>query len=186
MDINEAICARRSVRHDTGQALDQDALRRLIDAAIHAPSAMNLQPWSFTVVRDQNLLDRISGDAKAHMLATMPVDAQSGHFRSMLADPGYHIFYHAPALILIAGRAPQQWIIEDCALAAENLMLAAHGAGLGSCWIGFAQSFLNTQEGRNSPGLAPDSVPVAPIIVGYPKGASAAVPRKEAQICWID
>jgi nitroreductase len=186
MDINEAIFGRHSTRDYTDQALDQPALRRLIDAAIQAPSAVNLQPWTFTVVRDQSLLDRISHDAKAHMLATMPVNAQSSHFRSMLGDAAYHIFYHAPALILISATAPGQWIVEDCALAAENLMLAAHGDGLGSCWIGFAQSFLNTPQGRNMLGLAPDSVPVAPIIVGHPKTTPAAVPRKEPEIRWID
>lgn len=50
-------------------------------------------------------------------------------------------------------------------------MLAAHAAGLGSGWIGFAQSFLNTSDGKNALGLPPAWVPVAPIIVGYPKPA---------------
>jgi len=41
--------------------------------------------------------------------------------------------------------------VEDCALAAENLMLAAHGVGLGSCWIGLAQGLLNTPDGNKDP-----------------------------------
>jgi Nitroreductase family len=44
-------------------------------------------------------------------------------------------------LILIAATSPGPWVIEDCALAAENLMLAAYAAGLGARWIGFAQGF---------------------------------------------
>jgi S1-C subfamily serine protease len=50
-------------------------------------------------------------------------------------------------LILISAVRQGPWVVEDCALAAQNMMLAAHGSGFGACWIGFAQSFLNTEEG---------------------------------------
>jgi nitroreductase len=185
MDLIEAITGRRTVREYTTEAVDDQAIRRLIDAAVQAPSAVNQQPWTFTVIRDQAVLDRISRDAKSHMLATMPPSPNSDHFRSLLNDPGFHIFYHAPALILISASAEGPWIVEDCALAAENLMLAAYAAGLGACWIGFAQSFLNTSEGKNALGLPAAWVPVAPIIVGHPKAAPPPVPRKEPVVRWI-
>ena len=185
MDINEAISGRRSTREYTAQAVDEQSIRRLIDAASRAPNAVNQQPWTFTVVRDQGLLDRISRDAKSHMLATMPAGAQSDHFRSLLSDPNFHIFYRAPVLILISAIAQGPWIVEDCALAAENLMLVAYALGLGTCWIGFAQSFLNTSDGKKELGLPATWVPIAPIIVGYPKAASAPVPRKEPEIRWV-
>jgi len=170
MDLNNAIAGRRSVRDYTSQGVGEDVIQNLIDSAVHAPSAVNQQPWTFTVVRDQNVLERISKDAKSHMLATMPVGGHSNHFASRLGDPNFHIFYHAPILILISASAQGPWIVEDCALAAENLMLAAYAIGLGSCWIGFAQSFLNTSAGKNMLGLPDDWVPIAPIIVGHPKG----------------
>jgi nitroreductase len=184
MDIKEAISGRRSVREYTAQAVDEATIRRLIDAAVLAPSAVNQQPCTFTVVRDQALLDRISSAAKSHMLATMPNDAHSSHFKSILSDPHFHIFYHAPALILISVKSPGPWIVEDCALAAQNLMLAAYAEGLGSCWIGFAQSFLNSPEGKTIAGLDGPCVPVAPIIVGHPKAAMPPVPRKSPDIRW--
>jgi nitroreductase len=137
------------------------------------------------VVRDHGVLDRISRDAKSHMLATMPSSLHSDHFRSLLNDPNFHIFYHAPVLILISAAAQGPWIVEDCALAAQNLMLAAHAAGLGTCWIGFAQSFLNTPNGKKALDLPAAWVPVAPIIVGHPKAASSLVPRKEPQVRWV-
>jgi nitroreductase len=185
MDINEAITGRRAVRDYTEQAIDERTIRSLIDAAIHAPSAVNQQPWTFTVVRDQSVLDRISHDAKAHMLATMPAGPHSDHFQALLDDPGFHIFYRAPVLILIAAVAEGSWIVEDCALAAENLMLAAYAAGLGSCWIGFAQTFLNSAEGKDVLGLPAAWVPVAPIIVGHPKAAPPSILHKEPEIRWI-
>ena len=64
-------------------------------------------------------------------------------------------------------------------------MLAAYAVGLGSCWIGFAQSFLNTPAGKSMLGLPAAWVPVAPIIVGHPKGSPPSVPRKEPVIRWV-
>jgi nitroreductase len=189
MDIGEVIWGRRSTREYTSQTIEEPTIRRLIEAAIQAPNAVNDQPWTFSVVRNQALLDRISHDAKAHMTATMPADkiarARAEHFRSTLSDPAFQIFYHAPVLILISGRAPDSWIVEDCALAAENLMLMAHSLGLGTCWIGFAQSYLNTPAGKQVLGLPESSVPVAPIILGHPRSPPAAVPRKQPDVRWI-
>jgi nitroreductase len=189
MDIAEAISGRRSTREYKSQVLDEKSIRRLIDAATQAPNAVNQQPWTFTVVRDQALLNQVSRDAKAHMLATMPAEMAAGaraeHFRTTLGDPAFQIFYHAPVLIVISGKPPGSWIVEDCALAAENLMLMAYSMGLGSCWIGFAQSYLNTPAGKKMLGLPDSWVPVAPVIVGYPSARPAAVARKEPEVRWV-
>ena len=185
MDLNKAITGRRSVRSYTTQVVDERIIRRLIDAAVHAPSAVNQQPWTFTVVRDQSRLDRISRDAKSYMLSTMPAGPHSDHFQSLLHDSNFQIFYRAPVLIVISANGQGPWIVEDCALAAENLMLAAYAAGLGSCWIGFAQSFLNTLEAKTMLGVPVAWIPVAPIVVGYPKSAPPPVPRNEPEIRWV-
>jgi nitroreductase len=185
MDLSEAISGRRSTRDFTAQAMDDESIRRLIDAAVHAPNASNGQPWTFTVVRDQGLLDRVSEAAKVHLLATLPAGPQSDRYRTSLSDPDFQIFYHAPVLILISGVAQAPWVVEDCALAAENLMLAAYAQGLGTCWIGFAQGYLNTAEGKNALGLPTTCVPVAPIIVGHPGAVPAPVARKEPEIRWV-
>ena len=121
---------------------------QLIDAAIQAPSAVNQQPWSFCVVRDQAVLAHISNEAKAHMLRTSPA-ALLHHFQELLSNPNFHIFYHAPALVLISSVAESPWAVENCSLAAENLMLAARAAGLGTCWIGFAQSLAGNAGGKS-------------------------------------
>lgn len=185
MDLNEAIVSRRTIREYTAQAVEEQTIRALIDAAVHAPSAVNQQPWIFTVVRDQIVLDRISRGAKAHMLATLMDSPHADRFRSRLSDPDFQIFYHAPALILISATSEGPWIVEDCALAAENLMLAACAVGLGTGWIGFAQSYLNTPPGKQALGLPAACVPVAPIIVGHPNARPGLVPRNAPKIRWI-
>jgi len=184
MDLREAIYTRRAVREFTADPVDEKILRQLIDAAVQAPSAVNQQPWSFCVVRDKELLARISRDAKTHMLRTSPA-ALSHHFQEILTDPKFDIFYHAPALVVISSVAESPWAVENCSLAAENLMLAARAAGLGTCWIGFAQTWLGTPEGKAALSLPTGYVPVAPIIVGHPKTAPPPVPRKEPEIRWI-
>ena len=187
MDIMEAIYSRRAVREFTDEPVDEKTLRQLIDAAIQAPSAVNQQPWSFSVVLDKALLGRISREAKAHMLKTTPAGllSHSRHFQEILNDPKFDIFYHAPALVVISAVAKSPWIVEDCALAAENLMLVAHALGLGTCWIGFSQDWLGTSEGKAALNLPSTYVPVAPIIVGHPKSALLPVARKEPEIHWI-
>ena len=184
MDLKEAIYTRRAVREFTAEPVDDQTLRQLIDAAVQAPSAVNQQPWSFCVIRDKALLARISNEAKAHMLRTSPA-ALSHHFQEFLNDPKFDIFYRAPALIVISSAAESPWTVENCALAAENLMLAARAAGLGTCWIGFAQTWLGTPEGKAALNLPAKYAPVAPIIVGHPKSAASAVPRREPEIRWI-
>jgi nitroreductase len=175
------------VREFTAEPVDEKTLRQLIDAAMQAPSAVNEQPWLFSVVLDQALLARISREAKAYVLKTTAVGllSHSRHFQEILNDPKFDIFYHAPALIVISAVTKGPWAVEDCALAAENLMLAARALGLGTCWIGFSQGWLGTAEGHAALRLPPDCLPVAPIIVGHPKSAPPAVARKEPQIQWI-
>ena len=185
MDINAAIAGRRSTRDFTAQVVDDETIRRLIDAAVLAPSASNGQPWTFTVVRDQALLDRISAAAKSHLLATLPTGPEHDRRRASLTDEGFQLFYHAPALIVISGRSHGPWVAEDCSVAAQNLMLTAHSLGLGTCWIGLSQSYLNTADGKAVLDLPDAWVPVAPIIVGYPKAAIAPTTRNEPEIRWV-
>lgn len=64
-------------------------------------------------------------------------------------------------------------------------MLAARAAGLGTCWIGFAQTWVGTPEGKAALGLPLDCLPVAPIIVGHPTSFPPAVPRKPPETSWI-
>jgi len=185
MDLKEAIYSRRSVREFTAEPVSESIIRGLIDAAIQAPSAVNQQPCSFCVVRDKDVLATISREAKAHMVRTTPVGLMSHHFSEILNDANFHIFYHAPVLILISTVTEMPWAVEDCALAAENLMLAARAAQLGTCWIGFAQSWLGTPEGKALVKLPTAYKPVAPIIVGHPKSAPPPVPRKEPEIRFV-
>jgi nitroreductase len=185
MELLEAIYQRRAVRSFKKLPVAEDMLQELIDAAIQAPSAVNAQPWVFTVIRNAALLDKISTASKQHMLTALGGTSAMHGFREYLGNPDFHIFYHAPVLVLISVHG-RDWAVEDAALAAQNLMLTAHDQGLGSCWIGFAQRWLATEEGRRFIDLPSDCLPVAPIIVGHPDSVTPPVTRKAPVIRWMD
>src|ERR1022692_3969820 len=109
MDIIEAIYSRRAVREYTAEPVNEKLLRQLIDAAIQAPSAVNQQPWTFSVVRDKELLAEISNKAKAHMLKTSPMGLASPHFQEVLSNANFNIFYHASVLIVITSVMQIPW-----------------------------------------------------------------------------
>jgi nitroreductase len=176
---------RRAVREFTRELVDHEKVRFVIAAAVQAPSAMNRQPWSFVVVEDQAALDRYSRAAKAHLLETLREDSPLGQYRALLAEPSFHLFYHAPALIVICATSAEEGTAEDCCLAAENLMLAAHGADLGTCWIGFARSWLDLAVGRKELGIPSHYIPVAPIAIGHPKVSMPPVSRQHPDIRWL-
>lgn len=185
MELELAIRGRRAVRQFTADGVDDAAILELIDAAIQAPSAVNEQPWSFYVCRRREHLQQINLGAKAHLLRTTAGAAAVGSFQQMLADPATDIFHGAPALIVIASHVDSMWSTEDCALAAQNLMLTAYALGLGTCWIGSVRDFLRTAEGRSLLDLAPQHVAVAPIIFGHPRSIPQAGSRKPADIHWV-
>ena len=185
MEILDAIRRRRAVRDYKPENAPAALLRQVIAAASWAPSAMNEQPWQFTVVTDRSLMGEISSQAKLFMLKSVAAMPRSGHFQDILGDPHFNIFYNAPALIVISAEAQGQWCVEDCALAAENAMLAAFDLGLGSCWIGFAQGWLNSAAGLDALGLPRGHRVVAPIIMGYSKVEPPPVARKSPAIHWI-
>jgi nitroreductase len=102
----------------------------------------------------------------------------------MLAEPTFNIFYGASCLIVVCARPPVQQSMEDCCLAAQNLLLAAHAQGLGTCWIGFARPWLELAETRTELAIPADCLPVAPIIVGFPATLPSPVERRKPIVIW--
>ena len=139
----------------------------------------------FYVVADREHLARLSGAVKDHLLRTSSMAAMAEHLRETLSDPENDIFHGAPVLLVIASQYDSVWAIEDCALAAANVMLTAHSMGLGTCWIGSAHTYLQTPRGRASLQLESHHRAVAPIIIGYPRTTPQPVPRRPADVRWI-
>lgn len=117
MDMLEAIFTRRSIRKFTGQPVSEQDLHTILRAGFYAPSASNRQPWHFVVIRDPQTLEAI---------------AQSHPYAKMMPEAG--------CCIVACGDREKQsklgFLVEDCSAALQNMLLAAHGLGLGAVWCG--------------------------------------------------
>ena len=187
----DVIFMRRSVRAYTAQSLDEPTIRALLDAAVQAPTAMHTEPWAFVVVQDRTTLKRISDRAKGSWIKEAAryrdlhrgVDATlASAFAERFASPDFCVFYDAGTLIAIGARALDPFVVADCWLAAQNLMLAACALGLGTCCIGSALPALNSPDTKAELRIPSDIEIVAPVIVGVPSQSAVEVSRREPTI----
>ena len=118
MDAMECLLERRSVRSFTDKAIDRESLEKIVKAAYHAPSAMNRQTWQFTVVQNKSVIEELAQCIRVQLNR----------------DAGYN-FYKPDVFIICSNERENPHAIEDCAVAMENIMLAAHSLGIASVWI---------------------------------------------------
>lgn len=182
--IINAIHQRTSVRTYTPQKLDHGTILTLLEAATRAPTAIDEEPWEFVIVQDEDLLKNLSDRTKELFLedAQRPYGDGGWDILDDFAKPDFNIFYNASTLIIICARPNGKYVVADCWLAAENLMLAASSLDLGSCIIGSAVTAINTPEIKEELGIPADLSAVVPIIVGIPDGETPPTSRMEPKI----
>ncbi|RLF13512.1 MAG: nitroreductase family protein [Thermoprotei archaeon] len=148
MELFEAIRSRRSIRRFRDEDIPEEDLKKILEAAIWAPSAGNLQPWEFIVVKNEETKRRLAMAALGQMWMTT-----------------------APVIIVVCAnleksawrygtRGRELYAIQDTAAAIENMLLAAHALGYGSCWVGAfdedeVRRILNIPEGVRPVALIP-------------------------------
>jgi len=162
MDVFEAIKGRRSVRAYTSESVSDEEVKVLIDAARRAPSAGNIQPWEFVVVRDAETKRRLSAAAlnqrfieKAPVVIVVCADENRSGW-------GY------------GARGVNLYCLQDTAAAIQNMLLAAYALGLGACWIGAfreeeVEKILETPRGVR---------PIAIVPVGHPAEKPRSPPKR--------
>ena len=184
--ILETIKNRRSARRYAPQPLAQEHLDAILEAAVWAPSAHNDQGWHFTVVRNKELIDALSEDIKA-ALVNSPLEWAA----AMGRNAHFHVFYGAPAVVVVSGRKDALSPLVDCSAAIQNMLLAAESVGAGSCWIGFCRWLFALPEAHEKwaqklnvpPGHAMNFC----VALGYKTGLSPKPPaRREATVNYID
>ena len=149
MDAIEAILSRRSIRRFTSQPVSETAIRRLLEAAMSAPSAGNEQPWHFVVITDRKTLDEIP---RFHPFAEMLKEAS--------------------VAILVCGdlrleKYRDHWV-QDCSAATQNILLAAHAEGLGAVWVGIYPTQDRVTRVRKLLDLPGHVVPLCVVPLGHP------------------
>ncbi len=154
------IFGRRSIRSYQNREISEELITLLLQAAMAAPSCCCTDPWRFIIIRNSETLSRIAADLpNGKMLPSANVGIV------VCGDPNAA---HDQLL---------SYMIQDCSAAIENILLAAHGLGLGACWLG-----VHPREGRvahvKEVCEIPDPViPVAVIALGYPAVKSVSRTR---------
>jgi nitroreductase len=157
------IYGRRSVRTFTAEPVSDELVVELLMAAMAAPSACAKDPWRFVVVRERSTLQRIA-DAlpNGKMLPRSAVgivvcgDLSAAHDRQL------------------------SYLLQDCSAAIENMLLSAHGLGLGACWLGVHPREDRVAAIRTALRVPEGVVPVSAVAVGWPGEHHVARTRFDA------
>jgi nitroreductase len=194
----ETILKRRSVRLYKKEQVPEFMIKRILEAGRFAPSAGNSQPWKFIVIRDPQIIDdltsttvkicklfkaiidyRVPGKGYLKALAKLfirvkPNDLHPTPFGavSLIADGKLGLWHDAPTVILIfkdvrGVSSPDL----DCGIAGQNMVLAAHSMGLGTCWVGFVKlAFQYTGKWKKFFGISYPYKFASSLAIGWPKG----------------
>jgi nitroreductase len=142
---------RRSIRKYRDNVVEKEKLDMLMQAGMAAPSANNNRPWEFVVVTNT--------EAMMQFRERMPYGK-----------------FHAPAAIVVCGNPDigsakptsfDYWT-QDCSAATQNILIAAAGLGLGTCWLGTYPCVDRIETVRQIAGLPEKVIPLCVIYVGYP------------------
>jgi len=148
MDEIENIITRRSIRSFNNKKIDETIIRKIIESGVSAPSAGNQQPWHFIVIDDKKIFKKIT---KFHPNASFLVNADKA--------------------ILVCGDLSKEkfkgyWIL-DCGACTENILLAAHFLGVGSCWLGIYPREDRIKETKKLLNIPDHVIPFSLIALGY-------------------
>jgi nitroreductase len=213
--VIETIKKRQSIRLYEQKPVSRDIINTIIEAGNQAPSTgemklkeeggnkrkiLNYQPWRFVVVENPDFrqklfqtIEPIRSNFYETMKDTMPEMYERGmKLSEMMDEPKDLIFYSAPVILYVIG-STQNTI--GCAMACENIMLAAVSLGLGSCYVGFGAMVTQDTEIVNALELKDGERIYGPIILGYSKvnptekqiniQAELRSKKKEPIITWI-
>lgn len=165
-EIIKNIKTRRSIKKYKSDMVPQEMIDEVVEAGTYAPSGMNKQSAVILEITNKEMRDKLSKmNAK---VAGMP--------------DGFDPFYNAPVVLIVLADKSIPTYIYDGSLVMENMMLAAHSLGLGSCWIHRAKETFETEEGKEilrNLGIDGDYEGIANLILGYKDIEPTEHQRKE-------
>ena len=161
----EIIRTRRSYRSYKSEQITDEQLNAVLEAGTYAPTSRGLQSPFIVAIQNDELKARLA------------------QMNAEVMEVTFNPYYDAPTYVLVFVPADAPNGIQDASLVMENMMLAAHAQGLGSCWIHREREMFATEEGKELMkqwGLPEGLVGIAALALGYPEGEpSPAKPRKE-------
>jgi len=184
MDAIEAIRGRRSIRAYRPDPVARSLIEEVIWDAAQAPTppVSGETPWVFCVIEGVTRIagygDRAKQYVRNHQL--------EGRHQTWPDNPDFKVFWDAPAVVVICAQNGNIEAAFDCCRAGQNLMLAAHARGLGSCWVGAPTPWLRSPGITVELGVPAGFDPVVSIILGYPSETPAGNPRPRPVVHWCE
>jgi len=183
------IKSRRSVRKYRRMRPELSEIDRVLECAIHAPSAHNAQPWRFFIVNDNNKKRELIEQMAARFRQDMEGDSVSPTVTRQRIGRSIQLFTDAPVVIIACidmggmdkypdlkrQQAEMTMAIQSLGAAIQNLLLAAKALGLGACW--YCAPLFCPETVQTVLSLSAYHIPQALITLGYP-GESPPVPRR--------
>ncbi len=199
--VIQTIKGRRSVRNFEEKEVDKELIREIIQAGKFAPSAEDRQPWRFIVITNRDHIQELSLMVKEELKKLLKrrfikqfsiKELKEKSVLKLLYGVSFSemdlIFFDAPVVIFILTKN-ELFNNESCACCAQNMMLAAHSLGLGSCWIGFASVLGVKKKAMQKIGAPDDHHIAATLALGYPKEKMKKSPLRKIEadiIKWIE
>lgn len=150
MDILEHIFARRSIRKFSEKQVNNDILVFLLQAAMAAPTTANNQPWEFIVVNDTEVMNALRKELFFGQYNAVAAIVVCGNMNFAFSPPS------------------QEYWVQDCSAALQNILLAATGMGLGSVWIGLYPLPSKIKPVRKVLDIPEYVIPLGVVYLGYP------------------
>ncbi len=181
--MNETLAvikSRRSIKEYKPQQIADSELQAILEVALLAPNARNQQPWHFTVIQNKQVLDRMVSIIKENIFKS-DID----FLKERASAPNYNTFHHAPTVILISADETSQTAQIDCALAAENILLAAASLNIGSRIITSSRLLFESEEGNQlgkELGIPDGYTYICTISLGYKDGEAPATPPRNKDV----
>ena len=190
-EVMQTILHRRSIRRFATRQIEEDALQEILQAGLYAPSAGGRQGVLFAVCQDRAVNERLGKIKRANSHPRMATGGRyvSREQPSIADDPALtNAFYDAPTVITLFAPKGFLFAVDDCAVAAENMMLAADALGIGSCYIGQGWPAFADPYGWQI--LQQWAIPgnyyaVMQLLLGYPRSGDAhptPKPRKNGRV----
>lgn len=174
----ENILNRRSTRVFTDEKVNEEILKQIVEAGLYAPSSMNKQLWHFTVIQSESILSELNKDTKAaikkYAKTKISNQVMLDKLISRANNDSYDTFYKAPVAIIVSKDTSDITSDNDCAVASQNLMIAAESFGLGSCWMSFVKNLFNLDESKAAEyfekfEIPENYIPIHAIVIGHKK-----------------
>ncbi|MDR1730885.1 MAG: nitroreductase family protein [Synergistaceae bacterium] len=186
-EVLNCIHARRSTRSFLDRQVSPEHLKILLDAAVWAPSGGNNQSWLFTAIQNRDALHRLNELVREGFQRWTPDDDYPGKQKAKehSQKDGYNFYHHAPTLIVASNRPNYENAMADCALALENIFLAAQSLGLGSCYINQLHWLRNDSGVREylfELGIPREHTICSSAAIGFAASVSTPPARKEGTV----